>query len=150
MPWKVFAGCSLALMLLASCQYGHSTALDGHAVRPISITKWTTNTELFVEFSPFVVGKETPLAVHLTDLNTYQPVSSDTLTTSLEGQNGHTVTVRTETPTVPGIYRPVIKPDAPGKYRLVFRRFSSGGQKVLDTIEAEVVEVAGQKRTSHP
>jgi cobalt-zinc-cadmium efflux system membrane fusion protein len=139
MPWKTYACLGLTLVF-ASCQQQPSTTEEHE--QSLSITKWTTQTELFVEFPPFVVGKETPLAVHLTDLNTFQPVSSETLTTSLEGQNGHTVSVHTETPTVPGIYRPVLTPDAPGAYRLVFHRFSSGDQKVHDTIEAGVVEVA--------
>ena len=140
MPWKIYASLGLTVVLLTSCQQ-HTSTEEEHE-QSISITKWTTKTELFVEFSPFVVGQETPLAVHLTDLNTFQPVSVDTLTTSLEGQNGHTITVRTETPTVPGIYRPVLRPDAPGAYRLILRRFAGRDQKVHDTIEAGVVEVA--------
>jgi RND family efflux transporter MFP subunit len=148
MPWKVYASLGLTLILLTSCQRRPSTE-EKHE-QSTSITKWTAETELFVEFSPFVVGKETPLAVHLTDLNTYQPVSSDTLTTSLEGENGHAVTVRTETPTVPGIYRPVLKPEAPGTYRLVFRRFSGGEQRVHDTIKAGVVEVAATEDAIPP
>ncbi len=140
MPWQTYTCLGLTLVLLASCQQQSSTTEEHD--HSISMTQWTTQTELFVEFPPFVVGKETPLAVHLTDLNTYQPVSSETLTTSLERQDGHTVTVRTEAPTAPGIYRPVITPDAPGTYHLVFHRSSSGDQKVNDTIEAGIVEVA--------
>jgi RND family efflux transporter MFP subunit len=148
MPWKACASLGLTLVLLTSCQQ-HTSTEEKHE-QSSSITKWTLGTELFVEFSPFVVGKETPLAVHLTDLNTFQPVAAETLTTSLEGQNGHTVTVRTETPTVPGIYRPVIKPDMQGTYRLVFQRFSSGNQKVIDTIEAGIVEVAAKEEEIAP
>ncbi|MGE0826121.1 MAG: efflux RND transporter periplasmic adaptor subunit [Candidatus Binatia bacterium] len=148
MPWKVYTSLGLTLVLLTSCQQPTSTE-ETHE-QSISITKWTVGTELFVEFSPFVVGKETPLAVHLTDLTIYQPVSSDTLTTTLEEQNGHSVTVRTETPTVPGIYRPIVKPDAPGKYQLIFQRFAAGDQKVIDTIEAGVVEVAATEESLPP
>ena len=61
---------------------------------------------------------------------------------NLVGDSGPLVTARTEMPTVPGIYRPVLKPDAPGTYRLVFQRASSGNQQVVDTIEAGIVEVA--------
>jgi RND family efflux transporter MFP subunit len=149
MPWKTFACLGLTLLLLASCQQ-HPSTEEEHTQPTISITRWTAGTELFVEFSPLVVGKETPLAVHLTDLNTFQPVSSDTLTTSLEGQNGHTITVRTETPTVPGIYRPLFKPDAPGRYRLVFQRSSSGDQRAHETIEVGVVEVAATEEAISP
>jgi cobalt-zinc-cadmium efflux system membrane fusion protein len=140
MPWKVYAALGLLLVLLTSCQRSVPTA-EQHG-QSISITKWTLATELFVEFSPFVVGTETPLAVHLTDLTTFQPVSTDGLITSLEKESGPAVTVRTETPTVPGIYWPVVKPDAPGRYRLVFQRYSAADQRMIDTIEAGAVEVA--------
>jgi cobalt-zinc-cadmium efflux system membrane fusion protein len=141
--WKILPHLGFALVLFTNCQNASPPTENAHsAEHSVSITQWTDKTELFVEFPSLVVGKEAPLAVHLTDLSTFQPVSSETLTTSLEGQDGHTVTLRTETPTVPGIYRPVLKPDAPGKYRLVFHRISSGDQKVYDTIEAGTVEVA--------
>lgn len=141
--WKIRPHLGLALVLFTSCQNASPPTENVHsAEHPVSVTQWTNKTELFVEFPPLVVNKQTPLAVHLTDLTTFQPVSADMLTTSLEGQNEHTVTVRTETPSVPGIYRPVLKPEAPGTYRLVFRRFSAGDQRAHDTIEAGVVEVA--------
>jgi len=141
--WKIPTHLGFALVLLTSCQNTPPPTENAHSAdHSVSITRWTDKTEVFVEFPSFVVGKESPLAVHLTDLNTYQPVSSDTLTTSLERQDGHNVTVHTETPTAPGIYRPVINPDAPGKYRLAFHRISSGDQRVYDTIEAGIVEVA--------
>lgn len=142
MPWKVSASLGLLLALLTSCH--QSAPTTEHHEQLISITKWTRGTELFVEFTSFVIGTETSLAVHLTDLATYQPVAADVLITSLEKGSGPAVTVRTETPTVPGIYRPVIKPDTPGSYRLIFQRFSTGEQKVIDTIDAGVVEVAAE------
>lgn len=145
MPWKRYACLGLALVLLGGCQEKRAPAGDVSAQQPISITKWTNNTELFVEFSSLVVGKETPLAVHLTDLNTFQPVSVDTLTTTLESQDGSSITVRTETPVVPGIYRPVVKPNQPGIYRLIFYLSHSETQEVHDTIAAGEVEVAAKE-----
>lgn len=139
-PWKIYVCLGLLLMLLASCRGQHLSTEKRHE-HSVSITKWTNDTELFVEFSPFVVGKETALAVHLTDLQTFQPVSADTLVTTLEDQNGHHLTVRTETPVVPGIYRPVVTPDKPGIYRLSFRRAHPETQEVHDTVEAGEVEV---------
>ena len=133
-----------ALMLLASCQLGDVGLPQDQkdlALEPIGITKWTTKTELFVEFAPLIVGKATPFAAHLTDLSTFQPVSQDVVITTLQGQNGQNITVRSEPPTSPGVYRPVLTPKEPGTYRLLFTRSHPGSQTVLDTIDAGEVEV---------
>lgn len=146
-PWKISAWLGCMLALLAGCQEQPSPADHGQAEQSVSITKWTDDTELFVEFTSLVVGQETPFAAHLTDLKTFQPVSSDALITSLESQNGRKITVRTEAPTVPGIYRPVLTPDEPGIYRLIFQRSHPETQAVHDTIVAGEVEVVAHKDT---
>jgi cobalt-zinc-cadmium efflux system membrane fusion protein len=137
------------LMLLASCQLGDAglpqnqteqTDDADHAPEPISITRWTPKTELFVEFAPLVVGKETSFAVHLTDLRTFQAVSEDVVVTTLQVK-GQNITVRSETPTSPGIYRPMLTPTEPGTYRLLFARSHPDSPTVLDTIDAGEVEV---------
>ena len=149
--WKVYACVGFLLALLASCQNMQDTqdtrspAGDVDAEQPLSITKWTRDTELFVEFAPLVAGKETPLAVHLTDLNTFQPVSADRLTTMLESQDGQKITVLAETPVVPGIYRPVITPNKPGSYRLTFQRSHPQTQKIYNTIEVGEVKVVAKE-----
>jgi len=133
----------LALALLASCRDASPPTENTHPTeQSFSITKWTDHTELFVEFSPLVVGKETPLAVHLTDLDTFQPVSADMLTTDLESRDDQRLIVRTEAPVVPGIYRPVLKPDKPGTYRLIFRRSHAETREVHDTVIAGEVQIA--------
>ena len=134
------------LMLLTSCQLGNARLPEDRAHEPTSITKWTTKTELFVDFTPLVVGKATPFAVHLTDLETAQAVSGDAVITTLEGRDGPHLTVHSETPTSPGIYHPVLTPTEPGTYRLRFTRSHPDTRTVLDTIDAgEVVVVATEK-----
>ncbi|MGH7963165.1 MAG: efflux RND transporter periplasmic adaptor subunit [Candidatus Binatia bacterium] len=147
-PWKISTCLALVPVLLAGCQEKSPPAENGHAEQSISITEWTHNTELFVEFSSLIVGKETPFAVHLTDLNTFQPVSADTLITTLESPDGQNITVRTGTPIVPGIYRPVVTPDRPGTYRLIFQRAHPQSQAIHDTIVAGEVEVVVKKEHS--
>ena len=139
----------LGVVLLASCQLGDARLSQGqpdYAPEPISITKWTPKTELFVEFAPLIVGQETPFAAHLTDLHTFQPVSKDVVVTTLKGRDGQNVTVRSETPTSPGIYRPVLTPTEPGPYRLLFTRSQPDSQTVLDTIDAGEVEVMATQK----
>ena len=135
------------LMLLASCQLGDAGLPQDQqdlAPEPLSITKWTTKTELFVEFTPLIVGKATPFAAHLTDLSTFQAVSQDVVITTLQSQNGQNITGRSEA-TSPGIYRPVLTPKEPGTYRLLFTRLHPGNQTVFDTIDAGQVEVTTAK-----
>jgi len=148
-PWNMYARLGFVLVLLAGCQKQLSPAEHEHTEQSISITKWTNHTELFVEFSPLVVGKETPFAAHLTDLRTFQPVSVDMLITALESPSGQNLVVRTEAPVVPGIYRPVVKPDKPGIYHLVFYRAHPKTQEVHDTIVAGNVEVTAEEAHSH-
>jgi RND family efflux transporter MFP subunit len=139
------------LLLLTSCQFGNARLPEDQAQEPTSITKWTTKTELFVDFTPLVVGKATPFVVHLTDLETAQPVSKDVVMTTLEGRDGQQLTVRSETPVSPGIYRPVLRPTEPGTYRLRFTRSHPDTQTVRDTIDAgEVVVVATETDRIRP
>ena len=147
--WSIYVCLGFLLMLLASCQ-AKSPGSEAEHAQSVSITKWTTQTELFVEFTPFTVGTETPLAVHLTDLGGFHPVSTDILTTALESAERQGVTVRTEVPTVPGIYRPIVKLEQPGAYRLVFRRFHRETQALLDTIEVGDVVVTRAEESSAP
>jgi RND family efflux transporter MFP subunit len=122
---------------------GGSRSSDGDKAdqQTISVTRWTDRTELFVEFPVLVVGKETPFAAHLTDLKTFKPVSDGALTVSLTPQQGKEVVAEAKAPAVAGIYRPVVKIDQPGSYRLVFHRHSPGTDQIYDTIDAGEVKV---------
>jgi RND family efflux transporter MFP subunit len=138
MTRKLCIGLTLALSVLAGCL---SKAEETQGDDPVSITKWTEKTELFVEFAPLLVGKETPLAVHLTDLDTFKPVSAGTLKVSLTPSQGGAIIAEAKTPAVAGIYRPVVKVDRPGSYRLTFDRYRAGREQIHDTIDAGEVKV---------
>jgi RND family efflux transporter MFP subunit len=128
----------LVLLIAAACDHHHEEEKKPEA---ISITKWTDKTELFVEFEPVLVGKETPFAAHLTDLQTFQPVSQGTLKVSFTPPQGKEIVFEAKNPTVPGIYRPVAKIDQPGSYRLAFHRYRPDSTAIHDTIEAGEVKV---------
>jgi membrane fusion protein, heavy metal efflux system len=129
----------LVLLLTSGCD--HHDHEEEKKPEPISITKWTGKTELFVEFAPLLVGKETPFAAHLTDLETFKPVSEGTLRVSFTPPQGKEIVVEAKNPTVPGIYRPVAKIDQPGSYRLAFYRYRPGSAEIYDTIDAGEVKV---------
>ncbi len=126
------------LLFAAACNHHHSEKKEPAAV---SITKWTAKTELFVEFAPLLAGKETAFAAHLTDIETFKPVSEGTLRVLLTSPQGRAIVAEAKSPTVPGIYRPTAKVDQPGSYRLAFHRYRPGSAEVYDTIDAGEVSV---------
>jgi hypothetical protein len=136
-----YASGVVILLLLAACNHPHSHDEEGSAGDSVSITKWTGKTELFVEFAPLLVGKETPFAAHLTDLATFKPVAEGTLRVSFTPAQGKEIFFETATPTVPGIYRPVAKIDQSGPYRLAFHRYRPGSAEIYDTIDAGEIKV---------
>jgi RND family efflux transporter MFP subunit len=133
---------------VAACDRHHHE--EAKEPEPISITKWTAKTELFVEFAPLLVGKETSFAAHLTDLDTFKPVSEGTLRVSFTATEGKEIFVEAKSPTIAGIYRPVAKIDRPGTYRLAFHRYRPGAAEIYDTIDAgevKVLEKAARQQT---
>ncbi|MEX0805341.1 MAG: hypothetical protein WD688_18785 [Candidatus Binatia bacterium] len=137
MTRRFYAWGILVLLALAGCTHQHSEAENAPADETVSITKWTDKTELFVEFSPLLVGKETPFAAHLTDLKTFKPVSDGMLRVALTREQGRREAAAVaNAPTVAGIYRPVVKIDEPGSYRLVFHRYRPGTEEIYDSIDA--------------
>jgi membrane fusion protein, heavy metal efflux system len=128
------------LLILSGCS--HSQDKTDTTDDQISITKWTEKTELFVEFPALVVGKETPFAAHITDLETFKPVSDGLLRVSLTSSQGKQIDAEARTPTGPGIYRPVVTVGEPGSYRLAFHRYHPSKQEIYDTIDAGEIEVA--------
>ncbi|MPZ78784.1 MAG: efflux RND transporter periplasmic adaptor subunit [Deltaproteobacteria bacterium] len=147
MTRRFYAWGILVLLALASCTYQHSEA-ENAPDETVSITKWTDKTELFVEFSPLLVGKETPFAAHLTDLKTFKPVADGTLRVVLTREKGREAAAVAKAPTVAGIYRPVIKVDEPGSYRLVFHRYRSGTEEIYDSIDAGEIEVLEKQQAA--
>ncbi len=135
----------IVLISMAGCAHQQSSE-NSSAEESVSITKWTEKTELFVEFSPLLVGKETAFAAHLTDLETFKPVSDGALKVSLTPSQGEEIIAEAKTPTVPGIYRPVMKVDDPGSYRLAFHRYRQGTEEIYDTIEAGEIEVVEKRQ----
>jgi membrane fusion protein, heavy metal efflux system len=144
-----YASGVVVLVLLAACQ-PHSHDEKAPADEAESITKWTDKTELFVEFAPLMVGKETPFAAHLTDLKTFKPVSEGTLRVSFTPSQGKEIAVEAKAPTVAGIYRPVAQIDQPGSYRLAFHRYRPGSAEIYDSIDAGEVKVLDKPKPAAP
>jgi RND family efflux transporter MFP subunit len=135
-------------LLVAACQRHHHE--EQKEPEAISITKWTSRSELFVEFKPLVVGKETAFAAHVTDLESFTPVADGPLRVSFTPAQGSAIIVEAKQAAVPGIYRPVAKIDRPGAYRLAFLRYRGGAAEPYDTIDAGEVQVTEKPQPPGP
>lgn len=75
-----------------------------------AITHFNDLTELFVEFPLFSVGNESPFAAHLTWLDSFRPVAEGRVRVVLSGGDLPDEEFSIDSPSIPGIFRPVAVP----------------------------------------
>lgn len=130
-----------ALLAGPGCRQGDEANHGHEAGKELpsrAITQFTTKSEMFAEHPFLVVGEEAPFAAHVTDLRDYSPVTEGKLEAVLIAQDGQEQVFPVEGVLRPGIFRPVVKPAAPGAYRLQFRLRSP---RLNDTIDVGPVTV---------
>lgn len=108
-----------------------------NALEPLSYTIFTDSVELFVEFRPFIVNQETSFAAHLNDLVNFKPFTEGSLQVDLFNEKNR-LSDKVDSPSDPGIFRPVITPAEPGTYSLSFM-FNNNGIKDTITISSVTV-----------
>ena len=86
---------------------------------PLSYTLYSDTSELFVEFTPLVVGQPTRFAAHLTKLQNFKPFTEGQVTVSLI-KEGKGIRHSAGAPSSPGIFRLALQPKEAGLYQLVF------------------------------
>lgn len=116
------------LAILIACGSGHDHDTEGgHAkdkggpkaeLPGQSVTIWSERTELFMEYKPLIVGKETGFAAHVTVDATGKPVTTGAATITLTMAGSPPVDASVKEPANPGIFRPTITPTKPGKCEL--------------------------------
>ncbi len=79
-----------------------------------SVTLWAARTELFMEYRPLIVGKESSFAAHVTEMPSFKAVTAGAATLTLTYADGTKVEAKADLPTNPGIFRPVITPTRAG------------------------------------
>ena len=129
------------MVLMGSCTHEHGTGTHEHdnlshsdethaphgpELESISFTIWTKKSELFVEFPPLVVGKESRFAAHFTEMLNYKPIIEGEVHVQLKEQKKVIVEDRSAAPNSPGIFLPALTPLQSGNYQLVF---------ILNTLE---------------
>jgi RND family efflux transporter MFP subunit len=84
---------------------------------PVVETRWTTLSELFVEYPPLVEGETSRFAIHFTDLSTFEPLRAGQATVHLTGARDQEFGV--DAPGSPGIFGVDVTPSQAGRYQLV-------------------------------
>ena len=126
---------AVLLFTLVSCHshehphdHGHGASHDHHdhghddheETASVKVTSWTKHAELFVDFSPLIVGDETVFAAHFTDMNNFDPINGGKLTIVLKDGNNTLMRAEAMVSSSPGIYLPTITPSQAGLRDLDF------------------------------
>lgn len=150
--------------LLAACRGDdHATKAEsdhhhGHGggdneLQAVSTTLWTKSGELFVEYSPLIVGAESKFLAHVTVLSTFKPVVKGEATITLTMKDGASQRATVTKPARPGIFTPVLVPKTAGACTLSLNvtsptlrdRFDIGGCRVFaSTAEARAAAPADE------
>jgi membrane fusion protein, heavy metal efflux system len=120
-------------------QAAHDDHGHGHG-GGIAVTHYTDQTELFVEYPPLAKGEGSAFAAHLTHLNPqgFRAVSEGKLTVMLTGGGLPEEQAEAGVSAMPGIFRPVLKPQHAGKRNLSLRLDLPSGSITHDLGEVTV------------
>ena len=102
----------------ASVEKAADSHVDDHAESSEKLTHFSDKSELFVEFPALVVGQPATFVAHFTWLANFKPVVKGRLTVVLAGGAAPEERISIDTPSVPGIYKPVVTPKTAGKREL--------------------------------
>lgn len=144
----------VSLALVSSCR-GHDHAdgatRDEHGRPPPvelptqSFTVWAGRTELFMEYHPLIVGKETKFAAHMTEMPSFKAVTAGSATLTLIMKDGSTLAGTANAPSDPGIFRPAITPRGPGSCEL---RMAIASPQVTETFAVGACQVFTDEATA--
>jgi len=115
---KILLTCCLAF--LASCQRAHDHSHDEQEFPTVSLTAYSDNMELFVDFAPMVAGKTTTLTVHISQLGErFIPLENGKVSAALTVIGKETKSVSAK-PESPGIFEMDLEPVSIGEGTLTF------------------------------
>lgn len=102
-----------------------------------SVTQWTDETELFMEYPEIIVGQEATFAVHLTRLSDFSPIADSEVYFTFRSNDGTEITKRETEVQTPGIYGPNITFEQAGRYDLTIEIYGM----VNDTLQVSGIPV---------
>ena len=121
--------------------HAHGEDAHDHAsdeIEPLSYTIWTKQLELFVEFSPLVVGEESRFAAHFSDMQTFKAIEEGSAKVFLSEGNREVITDNADAPASAGIFRLRLTPQKTGTFDL---GFVLNTPKIKETILIKNIEV---------
>jgi len=110
-----------------------------------AVTEWTAKSELFMEYSPFIVGAESRFLAHITVLDGFGALLEGDVTVTLTMKDGSTRAATAKGPTRPGIFIPAITPERAGECSLTV---DISGGPLVDHIDAGVCQVFPDRATA--
>lgn len=150
--WSLALSVPLLLSGAPGCKrndaHDHPASNHGHQNEGLpasSVTVWTEESELFMEYEPPVAGREGKFAAHVTALSSFKAVTEGEMVLTLRMADGTTFSSRAAAPASPGIFRALIKPAKQGEcmLSLVIR-----GAQVQDEIDAGACEVFADEKAA--
>lgn len=117
--------------------HGHEHAAESQREGSGAVTKWSDETELFMEYPELIVGQEATFAVHLTRLSDFKPISDSEVYFTFRSGEGAEFSVRETQVQVPGIYGPDVTFEQAGRYDLTIEIFGM----VNDTLHVHGIPV---------
>jgi RND family efflux transporter MFP subunit len=138
-------------------EHGHGHGGGGDELPGQSITAWGEKHELFMEYRPLIVGKESAFAAHVTWLPTHQAATAGRVVVAIAVAGGAALEARADAPTSPGIFRPTVRPTAAGGCTMIVTvetqgetdRFSAPGCQVFAD-EAAARAALGEEEAETP
>ena len=109
----------LVALLLSGCNREPPAAADPEEPEPLSVTRWTAESELFAEYPPLVVGRTSRFAIHLTRLDSFKALTEGQVEVRLEGGTAPVESFITTAPSRPGIFGVDVRPATAGPRTLV-------------------------------
>ncbi len=104
----------------------------------IVVTRWTDSTELFMEYPPLREGVGSRFAIHLTDLNSFEPLREGRVAVHLDYGGGLVERFSVDGPSQPGIFGVSVTPTRSGTPAMAVRVQSSSFQDSHDLGPAPV------------
>ena len=139
---------AVALLVLASC--GGPAPEPAGEIPPdvreqVVVTRWSTKSELFMEYPALKVGASSRFAIHLTDLESFRPLATGRVAVELDHGDGLVERFAADAPTQAGIFGVTVKPVREGNPSLAIRVQSP---KLQDLHQLGAAEVLGEAASS--
>lgn len=119
MALKLLCTVLVVTVVGAACRRSAPPATEPDEPEALSVTRWTDKTEVFAEYPPLAVGETSRVAIHLTRLNSFKPLTEGHVEVHLRGAAGPAEVFRVDAPSRPGIFGVDVKPAHAGKRELV-------------------------------